>query len=241
LRPFLSIVIPAYNEELRLPATLQRIGEYAMQTGWENYEILVVDDGSKDQTVTVAERIGRELPAIRVVRNPGNRGKGYAVKNGMLVAAGEWRLFTDADLSTPIEEIEKLLAVGKAGTSVVIGSRALNRELVGVHQSGFREAAGKAFNFLMRRVLGLPLGDTQCGFKLYSAEAAEQVFPRQRLERFGFDAEALFIANLHGFKIGEVPVRWNNVDGTKVSLWNGAQPFLDLFTIRKNQLSGRYR
>lgn len=236
----LSIIVPAYNEELRLPATLERISAYAKQARWTDYEVLVVDDGSKDGTIGIAEGMAHAEPAIRVIRNPGNRGKGYAVKHGMMEASGDWRLFSDADLSTPIEEIEKLFAAASGGADVVIGSRALNRTLVGVHQSGFREAAGKLFNLMMRSVLGLPFRDTQCGFKLYSAAAAKQVFPRQQLERFGFDAEALFIARLKGFGIAEVPVRWNNVEGTKVSLWNGAQPFLDLFTIRLNQLAGKY-
>ncbi len=237
----LSVVIPAYNEELRLPATLERIVAYAQENHWQDYEIVVVDDGSKDNTVKVAEQMALQHPAVRVIRNPGNRGKGYAVKNGMLQARGAWRLFTDADLSTPIEEIVKLQAALHDGAQVAIGSRALNRELVTVHQSGFREAAGKLFNLSMRTVLGLPLRDTQCGFKMYSAEAAEQVFARQRLERFGFDAEALYIAQLRGYRIVEVPVRWSNVEGTKVSLLSGAQPFVDLFTIRANQMKGLYK
>jgi dolichyl-phosphate beta-glucosyltransferase len=237
----LSIVIPAYNEQQRLPSTLTRISAYLAEARWTDYEILVVDDGSTDSTAALVTEWSRGNAAIRLLRNPGNRGKGYAVRHGMQTAVGDWRLFSDADLSTPIEEIEKLFAATAAGAQIAIGSRALNRKLVGVHQSGFREAAGRVFNIVMRCVLGLPLHDTQCGFKLFSAEAAEQVFSRQRLDDFGFDAEALFIAQLKGFTITEVPVRWNDVAGTKVSLWNGARPFLDLFTIRRNQLNGLYR
>lgn len=237
----LSIVIPAFNEQQRLPSTLTRITAYAAEAGWSAYEILVVDDGSRDGTAAFVADLASRDAAIRLLRNPGNRGKGYAVRHGMQAAQGNWRLFTDADLSTPIEEIDKLFAATAVGAQVAIGSRALNRSLIGVHQSGFRETAGKIFNSAMRAVLGLPLHDTQCGFKLFSAEAAVEVFARQQLDRFGFDAEALFIAQLKGFKVVEVPVRWNDVAGTKVSIWNGAGPFLDLLTIRKNQLTGRYR
>lgn len=237
----LSIVIPAYNEEQRLPSTLARVRAYAAEARWTDYEILVVDDGSRDNTAAFVEDLARRDAAIRLLRNPGNRGKGYAVRHGMQAATGAWRLFTDADLSTPIEEIEKLFAATAGGAQVAIGSRALNRKLIGVHQSGFRETAGRVFNAAMRAVLGLPLHDTQCGFKLFSAVAAGEIFSRQRIDDFGFDAEALFIGRLKGFEIIEVPVRWNDVAGTKVSLWNGARPFLDLLTIRRNQLRGRYR
>ena len=219
---------------------MTRISAYALEARWENYEVLVVDDGSRDGTAAAVQAMAERDAAIRLLRNPGNRGKGYAVRHGMQAAAGAWRLFTDADLSTPIEEIEKLFSATAAGAQVAIGSRALDRKLIGVHQPGFREAAGKVFNVVMRGVLGLPFRDTQCGFKLFSAEAAADVFARQQLDDFGFDAEALFIAQMRGYKIAEVPVRWNDVAGTKVSLWNGARPFLDLFAIRRNQLTGRY-
>lgn len=237
----LSIVIPAFNEEQRLPSTLDRISAYAAEARWADYEIIVVDDGSRDHTAALVAELAQRDAAVRLLRNPGNRGKGYAVRHGMQGAKGDWRLFTDADLSTPIEEIEKLFGATAGGADIAIGSRALNRKLIGVHQSGFRETAGRIFNAAMRTVLGLPLRDTQCGFKLFSAAAAGEIFPRQQLDDFGFDAEVLFIGRLRGFEIVEVPVRWNDVAGTKVSLLNGARPFLDLLTIRGNQLSGRYR
>ena len=241
LESSLSIVIPAFNEQRRLPSTLTCISTYAVEARWTNYEILVVDDGSRDGTAALVTEWAQRNAAIRLLQNPGNRGKGYAVRHGMQTATGAWRLFTDADLSTPIEEIENLFAATAGGAPIAIGSRALNRKLIGVHQSAFREVAGRIFNVVMRTALGLPLHDTQCGFKLFSAAAASEVFSRQRLDDFGFDAEALFIAQLKGLEIVEVPVRWNDVAGTKVSLWNGARPFLDLFTIRQNQLAGRYR
>jgi dolichyl-phosphate beta-glucosyltransferase len=234
----LSIIIPAYNEETRLPATLQTVTNYLAQRDFSFLEILVVDDGSRDGTAAVAER----FPGVRVLKNPGNRGKGYAVRHGMLEARGEWLLFSDADLSTPIEELEKLCAaVDRESAAIAIGSRALDRSLIGVHQSVFRERAGQVFNFAMRAALGLDLHDTQCGFKLYHRDAARAIFRRQLLERFGFDAEVLFIARKLGYKMLEIPVRWNNVEGTKVSMLNGAQPFIDLLTIRYNAARGLYR
>lgn len=234
--PFLSIVIPAYNEERRLPATLRAVDEYLNQKNWPGAEVIVVDDGSRDDTAAVAEAFGGR---VRVLRNPVNRGKGYSVRHGMLAAQGEWVLFSDADLSAPIEELDKLLA---ANAPVAIGSRALNRGLIGVHQSWFRENAGRLFNVLMWVIIGLPFSDTQCGFKLYSREAAQAVFSRQTIDGFGFDAEALFIAAKHGFRIVEVPVRWSHADGTKVSMFgDSANMFADLLRTRWNALCERYK
>jgi len=237
----LSIIIPAYNEQTRLPGTLQTVTQYLAARQWAFSEIIVVDDGSRDATVAAAEDFQREGHPIRILKNPGNRGKGYAVRHGMLEARGEWLLFSDADLSTPIEEFEKLYAAVSDSMPVAIGSRALDRSLIGVHQSQFRERAGQVFNLTMRIALGLDLHDTQCGFKLFRRDAAREVFSRQMLERFSFDAEILFIARKLGYRIAEVPVRWNNVEGTKVSMWNGAQSFLDLIKIRSNAARGNYR
>lgn len=238
----LSVVIPAYNEATRLPATLETVTGYLAGCGMEFAEILVVDDGSTDGTAEQAEAFASGHLNVRVLRNPGNRGKGYAVRHGMLEARGEWRLFTDADLSSPMEELEALWkAVHATHADVAIGSRALNRSLIFAHQPAYREMAGKFFNFVMRMAVGLPFQDTQCGFKLFSRDAAETAFARQRLERFGFDVEVLLIARIHGFRVEEVPVKWGHVEGTKVSAWNGAQSFLDLAAIRLNQLSGKYR
>jgi glycosyltransferase involved in cell wall biosynthesis len=237
----LSIIIPAYNEQTRLPGTLQIVTRYLADREWAFREIIVVDDGSKDSTVATVEAFVKEGHPVRILKNPGNRGKGYAVRHGMLVAHGEWLLFSDADLSTPIEELEKLYAAISDSVPIAIGSRALDRSLIGVHQSQFRERAGQVFNFVMRLVLGLDIHDTQCGFKLFRRDAAQAIFSRQKLERFSFDAEILFIARKLGLRAAEVPVRWNNVEGTKVGMWSGTQSFLDLVTIRLNAARGNYR
>ena len=233
----LSIIIPAYNEAKRLPASLVKVREYLSASPWEFAEVVVVDDGSTDDTVHVARDAG-----VRVLQNPGNRGKGYSVKHGMLEAKGEWALFTDADLSTPIGEIEKLWsALVDESAQVAVGSRAVDRSLVGVHQPWLREAVGRVFNAAMRLVTGLPFKDTQCGFKLFQTSAGREVFSRQQLDGFGFDVEVLFIAKQLGFRSLEVPVRWDNVEGTKVSLLLGFAAFLDLLKVRRNALQGKYK
>ena len=239
----ISIIIPAYNEEKRLPETLEKIRGYLAGANWIFSEIIVVDDGSRDGTATVADRFAESHPNVRVLRNPGNRGKGYSVRHGMLEAKAEWALFSDADLSAPIEELEKLWsAIESASAKVAIGSRALNRKLIGVHQSSFREFGGRVFNLVLRVITGLPFWDTQCGFKLFDGPAAHEIFRRQRAEGFGFDAEVLFIARHLGCKIVEVPVRWNHVEGTKMRLFQDTlRMVLDLVIIRWNQSLGRYR
>lgn len=225
----LSVVIPAYNEESRLPATLDRVLDWISNRGLEFQEVIVVDDGSADSTAQVAER-RRE---VRLLRNPGNRGKGYAVRHGMLAAQGDWVLYTDADLSTPIEEADGLYcAAARAGAGIAIGSRALNRSLVTVHQPAFREYSGRAFNLVMRLLTGLPFRDTQCGFKLYRSDAAQAVFSRQKLDGFSFDVEDLYIAKQLGIRAIDVPVHWANVEGTKVSVAQGMKSFSDLLRIR---------
>ena len=237
----ISIIIPAYNEEKRLPAALRQVIAYVRRGGWQFAEILVVDDGSTDGTAEVAAQMRAEFPELRVLRNPGNRGKGYAVRHGMLECRGEWALFSDADLSAPIEELETLwLAAARDGAQVAVGSRALDRGLIGVHQSWFRENAGRVFNLVMRLITGLPFRDTQCGFKLFSSGAAREIFRRQLLDGFGFDVEVLFIGRRLGYREIEVPVKWSDVAGTKVSTWRGVAAFLDPLLVRWNQIRGRY-
>jgi dolichyl-phosphate beta-glucosyltransferase len=238
----ISIVIPAFNEEKRLPSTLDRVSRYLEQGAWDFAEMLIVDDGSRDGTVRVAESFATRANRLRVLRNPGNRGKGYSVRHGMEQAAGEWALFSDADLSTPIEELETLWAAADARKAqIAIGSRALDRALIGVHQSAIRETAGKLFNLGVRVITGLPFHDTQCGFKLFETRAAREIFKRQQLERFGFDVEVLFLARRLGYAAVEVPVRWNDVAGTKVSTLGGLSAFLDPLRVRMNQLKGKYQ
>jgi glycosyltransferase involved in cell wall biosynthesis len=239
----ISIVVPAFDEEERLPATLSSIFRYIDSRSFDFAEVLVVDDGSSDGTCAVTEQLASSRPDLRLLRNPGNRGKGYSVRHGMLEAQGEWVLFTDADLSAPIEELDTLAAAVAANcASVAIGSRALDRSLIRVHQSRFRENAGRLFNLLVRVFTGMPFQDTQCGFKLIHSSAAREVFGRQRLERFGFDVEVLFIAQLLGYSMIEVPVRWSHSEGTKVRmLRDSLAMFTDVVRVRWNQVLGRYR
>ncbi len=234
-------MIPAYNEEQRLPSTLEAILGYLRQPGgaYAPWEVVVVNDGSKDGTAELVRRVAAREPNVRLLENPGNKGKGYSVRHGMLDARHEWVLFSDADLSAPIEELPKLFA---AKTPVAIGSRALDRSLIGTHQSSFRELGGRFFNLMVQLGTGLRIWDTQCGFKLFRRDAAQAVFKRQQLERFGFDVEALFIAQRLGYEITEVPVRWNHVDGTKVSIASDSvDMFGDIARVRWNSWKGLYR
>ena len=235
----LSIVIPAYNEELRLPTSLAQISAYIRASGRET-EVIVVDDGSTDRTAAVSEAFHGELPFFRVISNGKNRGKGYSVRHGMLEAHGRIVLFTDADLSAPIEEADKLLAA-LADHDIAIGSRALDRSLIFARQSLFREHAGMVFNAIVRLILRLPFVDTQCGFKAFRREPCHIIFKQQTIERFGFDPELLYLARHHRLRAAEIPVRWAHSPATKVSMFrDSAQMFLDVFIIRWNALTGRY-
>jgi dolichyl-phosphate beta-glucosyltransferase len=237
--PELSIVIPSFNEEVRLPDSLGKIAEY-IRDRRPNTEVLVVDDGSTDRTAAVAESLRDRIPGLRVISNGVNRGKGFSVKHGSLEATGEIVLFTDADLSAPIEEAEKLFAALKS-CDVAIGSRAVDRSLIEVHESVFREFAGIIFNRIVRVILWLPFVDTQCGFKAFRRERCRIIFEQQTIERFGFDPELLYLARHHGLSIKEVPVRWAHSPATKVSMMrDSVQMFLDVFIIRWNGMRGRY-
>jgi glycosyltransferase involved in cell wall biosynthesis len=240
--PSVSIVIPAYNEEARLPATLEAVFGYLRAKNFSFAEVLVVDDGSRDGTAALVEKTQQRHTGLRLLKNPGNRGKGFTVRHGILEAKGDWILYSDADLSAPIGELDKLLdAAERAGAQVAIGSRAIDRSLVGVHQSAFRELSGRVFNVVMRTITGLPFHDTQCGFKLFRAAAAREIFSRQQLDGFSFDVEDLVIAKTLGLRAIEVPVVWNNVEGTKVSTLAGVASFGALFGIRWRSLTGRYK
>ena len=229
--PELSLVIPAYNEEKRLPVSLARIADWlGSRTPAISAEVLVVDDGSSDRTAAVAEKTAGGLGlAFRVIRLPENRGKGAAVRAGALEAKGAHVLVTDADLSTPIEEVDKLLA---AGAPVAIGSRGVDATLVKQRQSLFRVASGRLFNLLVRVLAVSGIRDTQCGFKLFRADAAREVFSRAVVDRFAFDVEALLLARRLGFAIKEVPVLWFNSPDTRVGLGGGLEAFAALFRIR---------
>ncbi|MCC6264452.1 MAG: glycosyltransferase family 2 protein [Bryobacterales bacterium] len=239
-----SIVIPAYNEESRLPDTLDAILAFLSASArWTEWEILVVDDGSTDGTAAVAARFQNREPRINLLRNPGNRGKGYSVRHGMLNAKHEWALFSDADLSTPIEELDRLHdACLERNCSIAIASRAIDRSLIEERQSLLRELGGRGMNLLMRLIVGLNIADTQCGFKLFSRESVCAIFPLQTIEGFGFDPEVLFIARKRGFRYCEIPARWKHVEGTKVRLVRDSLRMLaDFLRIRSNDLAGKYR
>ncbi len=236
----LSIIIPSFNEEKRLPATLERIASYIKSSG-RRTEVIVVDDGSTDRTAEVAGTYSGRVENLRVISNGRNRGKGYSVKHGATEAQGEIVLFTDADLSAPIEEADKLLET-MGEHDVAIGSRAVNRALIEVHESKFREFAGIVFNKIVRIILRLPFVDTQCGFKAFRREKCKILFEQQTIERFGFDPELLYLARHHGLKTVEVAVRWAHSPATKINMWRDSlQMFLDVVVIRWNALRGRYR
>jgi len=230
--PSLTLVVPAYNEEKRLPVSLARIADWLGSRGpGLAVEVLVVDDGSSDRTAAVAEKTAAGLGLdSRVIRLPENRGKGAAVRAGVLEAEGAHVLVTDADLSTPIEEVEKLLA---AGAPVAIGSRAVDATLVKQRQSLFRVASGKLFNLVVRLLVVSGIRDTQCGFKLFTREAAREVFSRATVDRFAFDVEALLLARRLGYRIAEVPVLWFNSPDTRVGFGGGLEAFVALFRIRR--------
>jgi glycosyltransferase involved in cell wall biosynthesis len=237
----LSIVIPAYNEESRLPKTLDAIFAY-LQSRPFRAEILVVDDGSSDGTCALVTALQSKYAALRLISNGKNRGKGFSVRHGMLEARGDIALFSDADLSTPIEEADKLIAALRdKGFDAAIGSRAVDRTLIEVHQSVIREQAGIFFNCMVRWIMGIEFSDTQCGFKAFCRDRAQIIFEQQRVERFGFDPEILFLAKRNGLRVAEIPVRWSHDPATKVNVaGDGVQMFLELLRIRWNALRGRY-
>ncbi|MBI3934316.1 MAG: glycosyltransferase family 2 protein [Acidobacteria bacterium] len=236
----LSVVIPVYNEIARVSTTLPQVIQY-LRSGPERCELIVVDDGSTDGTADRVCELCRDVPDARVVAYQPNRGKGCAVRKGMLEAKGECILFSDADLSAPIAEAERLLEPMKKGYDVVIGSRALQREWIQVHQSIVRETAGKTFNLCLRAITGLPFQDTQCGFKAFRRQAARRIFALQTIPGFGFDPEILYLAQKFGYRTLEVPVHWAHSEGTKIRmLRDGLRMAADLFRIRWNDLRGRY-
>jgi glycosyltransferase involved in cell wall biosynthesis len=235
----LSVIIPAFNEEARLPETLRRIAAYLGLAALAA-EIIVVDDGSTDGTAAAAEAFRAEFPTLRVFSNETNRGKGYSVRRGMREARGRLVLFTDADLSAPIEEADKLFPAMETH-DIAIGSRAIDRSLIFARQSRFRELAGQFFNLLVRLILRLPFVDTQCGFKLFRRESCRILFEQQHIERFGFDPELLYLARHHGLRAAEIPIRWAHSPATKVHmLRDSTRMFLDIFYIRWNSILGRY-
>jgi dolichyl-phosphate beta-glucosyltransferase len=235
-----SIILPAYNESARIAATLDKILAHAMQHGW-NLEVIVVNDGSNDATADIVCEYARKYSALRLLENPGNRGKGYSVRNGMLHARGEILLFSDADLSSPIEEADKLFTAIAKGADVAVGSRWLDRRLQIRRQPLHRRLFGRVFNLALRTILGLQFKDTQCGFKAFTRRSAQIIFPLQKIERWGFDPELLYLAAKFGFVVREVPVAWSHREGTRIHpLRDGIRMFGELLRIRWYALKGNY-
>ena len=238
--PRLSIVIPAYNESARIEDALERVMSCVAERGWDA-EVVVVDDGSKDNTAEIVHRWMEQHPRLHLVHNPGNKGKGYSVRNGLLQAAGEIVMFTDADLSAPMEEAERLIAAIEDGVDVAIGSRWMDRTRQTIHQPLYRQFFGRCFNWITRMVMGLPFKDTQCGFKAFKRSAAQVIFRLQTIERWGFDPEILFIARKLKYVVREVPVTWGHDERSRISyLKDGMKMLEDMARIRANSLAGRY-
>jgi glycosyltransferase involved in cell wall biosynthesis len=238
--PTYSIVIPAYNESGRIPATLRSVLDCIHERKW-SAEVIVVDDGSRDTTAETMRAIAADAPEVRLIQNPGNRGKGYSVRNGMLQAYGEVVMFTDADLSAPMEEAEGLFAAIADGADIAIGSRWLERTRQTIRQPLYRQFFGRCFNAVTRMVMGLRFADTQCGFKAFTRKAAQMVFQLQTIERWGFDPEILFIGLKRGLRIDEVPVSWAHDERTRMSyLKDGMRMLQDIAIVRWNALLGRY-
>lgn len=235
-----SIVIPAYNESQRIGATLEKVLAHIAERGW-TAEVIVVNDGSRDDTAEVVRRFVRRNPMVRLVENPGNRGKGYSVRHGMMEARGDVQMFSDADLSSPIYEADKLFAAIAGGAEVAIGSRWVDAKLQVRRQPAMRQVMGRIFNLLLRIILGLKFDDTQCGFKAFTRKAAQAIFPRQRIERWGFDPEILFLAQKAGLVIHEVPVEWAHDERSKIHpVKDGIRMFFEMVSIRWNDLTGKY-
>ena len=238
--PHYSIVSPAFTESARIPATLEEVVACVRRQGWDA-EVIVVNDGSTDRTADVVREFARTAPEVRLLENPGNRGKGYSVRSGLLQALGEIVMFTDADLSAPMEEAERLFAAIAAGADIAIGSRWLEKGRQTHRQPLYRQFFGRCFNAVTRAVMGLPFADTQCGFKAFTRAAAQTVFQLQTIERWGFDPEILFIAIKCGYRVDEVPVSWAHDERSRMSyLKDGMKMLEEIATIRWNALTGRY-
>jgi glycosyltransferase involved in cell wall biosynthesis len=238
--PKYSIVIPAYNERARIPGTLKEVVSCLREHQWDA-EVIVVNDGSTDSTAQIVKDFAAANPEVRLLENPGNHGKGYSVRNGVLNALGDVVLFTDSDLSAPIEEAERLFAAIAAGADIAIGSRWLESGRQTHRQPLYRQFFGRCFNFVTRMVMSLPFVDTQCGFKAFTRNAAQTVFQLQTIERWGFDPEILFIAIKRGFTVKEVAVSWAHDERSRISyLKDGLQMLKELMIIRWNALTGHY-
>ena len=240
MNPQYTIVIPAYNESARIGHALDEVLRTIDDRRWDA-EVLVVNDGSTDDTAAIIESYAARDRRVRLLNNMGNRGKGYSVRNGLLHGAGNIVMFTDADLSAPMEEAERLFDAIRNGADVAIGSRWLERSRQTIHQPLYRQIFGRCFNLVTRMVMRLPFADTQCGFKAFRRSAAQTIFQLQRIERWGFDPEILFIALKRGYAIREVPVTWGHDERTRMSyLKDGIKMLEELLYVRWNSLIGIY-
>jgi glycosyltransferase involved in cell wall biosynthesis len=239
--PYYSIIVPAYNEAQRIGPSLERMVAYIAASNW-SAEIIVVNDGSRDNTAAIVNEFARRNPIVRLLENPGNRGKGYTVRNGMMNASGQVLLFTDADLSSPIEEAPKLFApIERGEADIAIGSRYLETQLQTAKQPFYRRVLGRTFNLALRSILGLSYVDSQCGFKAFSRKAAMTVFPAMKIEGWGFDPEILFLARRYGLRVVEVGVSWAHDHRSKINpLRDGARMFSELVRVRSNSITGKY-
>ena len=272
MKPAISIIVPAFEEETRLTDPVRKILTFVeseklaaeliivddgsrltdpvrkiltfVESEKLAAELIIVDDGSRDQTFETSEKVCTEFPAIqtKVIRYEENRGKGFAIKTGLLAAQADIALFSDADLSTPIEEIYKLVKPIQADEfDVAFGSRALDRSLIGTHQPWRREQGGKVMNLIIRTMSGLKFHDTQCGFKAFNMKKFRPLLDVMTIDRFGFDVEFLFVADYHKLRLKEIPVRWNNVEGSKVSVFRDTRRMItELAQIRRNAKTGVY-
>jgi dolichyl-phosphate beta-glucosyltransferase len=239
-RPLISIVIPAYNESARIGHALDEVLRCVHGRDW-HAEILVVNDGSTDHTAAIVQEFAQEHPEVRLLNNARNRGKGFSVRHGVLNAVGEIVMFTDADLSAPMEEAEQLFDALRQGADIAIGSRWLERKRQTLQQPLYRQFFGRCFNAITRLVMGLPFADTQCGFKAFRRPVAQTIFQLQRIERWGFDPELLFIALKRGYKIREVPVTWGHDERSRLSyLKDGLKMLEDIAYIRWEAFAGAY-
>lgn len=237
---YLSIIIPAYNEERRLPATLLKINDYLARQSYSS-EIIVVSDGSKDNTAAKAQELVGTVKNLQVINNQQNHGKGYVVRQGMLMAQGKYRIFTDADNSTSIEQVEKIWPEFAQGLQVIIGSRDIKGAVIALAQPWWRILLGNIFNLIVQIISGLwGIWDTQCGFKGFTAEAVNRIFPQAKIDRFAFDVEILTLAKKLGYKIKEVPITWINDTESKVSFKSMIKMLLEVFQIRLNTIKGIY-